>query len=283
MLPSAPVSSISTKRSPMRVPAAGFALRVAAASWRAKLRERLHERGMTGYLAIYLLRPIFEISIAALIYRSGHRALLSYAVVALAANAFVFNTIFYSGEILDDERMRGTLVGLFLAPCPRLGWLSGFILVGVAETVLIAAVALLFGHLAFAVQFDPNVPALFVSFSLYLVSLWGLGLIFSAAGVLLKKANQLSNVIYPITLLLGGVYYPVARLPLFLRLPARALPLGYGTQALASAMLDHASIRALAPQLLPLAGFALLLPSAGVLIFTWLERLVRERGELDLY
>jgi len=79
------------------------------------------------------------------------------------------------------------------------------------------------------------------------------------------------------------VYYPVAALPAWLRYPAHALPLGYGIQALAGATLYHKGIGELAPQLLPLAGFALILPVAGALAFRLLERVVRERGELDLY
>ena len=54
-------------------------------------------------------------------------------------------------------------------------------------------------------------------------------------------------------------------------------------QALADAALHRATIAALAPQLLPLAGFAVALPLAGTMAFRWVERAVRQRGELDLY
>ena len=93
-----------------------------------------------------------------------------------------------------------------------------------------------------------------------------------------KKSNQLSNLVYLLTLLLGGVYYPVSSLPVWLRYPAHALPFGYGIRALADATLYHRSIRSLAPQLLPLALFALVLPCAGVVAFRLLERLVRARA-----
>jgi len=267
MWPSVQASSTS-----IRPPhAVSFALQATVASWRAMSVERLRKSGLGGYLAIWMVRPIFELGIAALIYGTAHPALLRYVVVALAANAFVFNTIFYVGEILDGERMNGTLVGLFLAPCP------------LVETALIAAVTLFVGHVAFGVRYDPDLPALALALGLFLASLWGLGFVFSAIGLLIKKANQLSNLIYPFTILLGGVFYPVALLPDWLRYPARALPLGYGMQALADAILYHKSIADLAPQLLPLAGFALVLPFAGAFAFRLLERLVRERGELDLY
>jgi ABC-type multidrug transport system permease subunit len=133
------------------------------------------------------------------------------------------------------------------------------------------------------VRFDANLPALALTMVLFIASLWGMGLIFSGLGLLIKKANPLANLIFNLITLIGGAYYPVAQLPDWLRYPARCLPLGYGMQALADAALEHASLRDLAPDLLPLAGFAVALPLLGALAFSWIERLVRVRGELDVY
>ena len=259
-------------------------LRAVAASSRAKTIERFYTAGLGGYLLLWMVRPFFELGIVALIYGAGGRTdLIRYAVVAIAAQSLVFSAVYFVGEILDRERAGGTLVALFLAPCARVGWLTGFALVGLVEAALMATTTLLFGCFALGVRFDPDVPALLLTLALFVVALWGCGFVFSAIGLLLKKANAFSNVVFPFVILLGGVYYPVALLPDWLRYPARALPLGYGMQALADASLGRAGIRELAPQLLPLAGFALVLPVVGVLTFRWLERLVRERGELDLY
>jgi ABC-2 type transport system permease protein len=246
------------------------------------MTDRLRGAGLGGYLFMFMLYPIFQMSIAALVYTT-RPDLLRYAVVATAASSFLFNSIFYVGELLDGERMGGTLPGLFLAPCSRYSWLGGFQLVGLVETLFIVAVALTFGRYAYGVRYVPDYPALLVSLALFLASLWGLGMIFGAIGLLIKKANQLSNLIYPFAILLGGVLYPVALLPDWLRIPARALPLGYGIQALADATLYGKGIAELRSQLLPLAGFALALPLLGMLAFRWLEVVVRERGELDLY
>jgi ABC-2 type transport system permease protein len=280
MLPSALASSNSTSRAAPR--AAWLALAALGASWRAMLAERLRLGGLLGYLAVWIIQPVFQIAITALIYR-GHPDLLRYVVVALSANSFVFSAVYFVGEILDRERVKGTLVGLFLAPCPRFVWLTGFALVGLVETALSASAGLAFGYAALGVRFDPDWPALALTFALFLAALWGMGLVFSGIGLYIKKANPFSNLVSPFIMLLGGAYYPVALLPTWLRYPARALPFGYGLQALADAALYHATIRDLAGQLLPLAAFALALPVAGVLAFGWVERLVRERGELDLY
>jgi ABC-2 type transport system permease protein len=254
-----------------------------AASWRAMFAERLGHGGLLGYFATWVAYPLFQIALVAMIYGEGRRDLLNYAVVALAANTLLFSTIYFVGEILDRERVKGTLVGLFLTPCPRLAWLTGFALVGVFEMALSAVVALGAGYAMLGVRFDPNWASLALTMLLFLASLWGIGIIFSAIGLYIKKANPFSNLVSPFVILLGGVYYPVALLPDPLRWLARGLPMGYGMQALADASLRNASIAALASQLLPLLGFAIGLPILGVLAFNWIERAVRVRGELDLY
>ena len=285
MPPSAPASSISISRPSARSLGGQLRLTLQAtlASWRAMAANRLLAGNMWGFLAMWLLRPVLELSIAALIYGRARPDLLRYVAVALAGSVFTFNAIYYVGEILDRERVRGTLVGLFLTPCPRLSWLSGFALVGLIETAAAAGVGLIFARYALGVRYDPDWPALALALALFLLALWGMGYVFSAIGLYIKKANPFSNLVSPFVILLGGAYYPVALLPDPLRYVARALPFGYGMQAIADAALYHAGIGELASQLIPLAGFALALPVAGVLAFGWVERVVRVQGELDLY
>jgi ABC-type multidrug transport system permease subunit len=280
MLRSVPATSISTRqRDALTIRAL---LAIVLGSARVLLTERLRWRGMTGYIALVALRPIFEVGIAALVYRARPE-LLGYVVVALAANAFVFNVNFFVGEILDNERIRGTLAGLFLTPAPRSALLGGFALVGLFDVALAGGAVLLFGHFGLGVTYAPNWFSLAITLPLFVAALWGLGFAFSALGLWVKKANPLSNIVAPFMTLLGGAYYPVSQLPEPLHTIARALPNGYGLQAIANATLYGASPATLLPQLVPLAAFAIALPLLGGLAFRWVERAVRVRGELDLY
>lgn len=279
---SAQASSISTSSVVGAESRASTELRAAFASWRAMTSERLYHMGISGGLATWLVLPMMSIVAFSIVYGTDSY-LFRYFVVAQAANMLIMNTTFWVGEILDRERMKGTLVSLFLAPCSRFAWLGGFIFAGVLETLIVSSAVLAFGYLAYGVRLDPHYPALAVAIVLFVAALWGMGLIFSGIGLLIKKSNPLANLLYSVFLLLGGVYFPVAELPDFLRYPARALPLGYGLQAIADSALYGADFRATASDLVPLAAFALLLPLAGALVFSWMERKVRVRGELDLY
>jgi len=258
-------------------------IRAAQAAWRAMIKERIQEFGRQGTLAIWAIRPIFDLAIAALIYAGGRKDLVPYIVVSMTANALVWNSIFWVGEILDRERKNGTLLALFLAPCSRLSWLIGFAGSGIVETAAAAITVGIAGMLLFGVRLHPNYLTLLVTVPLFVASLIGIGLIMSGFGLITKHSNELSNVVFPILTLLGGVYYPVNQLPEAPRLLAHLLPLGYGFQALSAAALNDASIYDVRRSLFPLLGFAIALPLAGTLIFRVLERSVRRSGELELY
>ncbi len=276
MLRSAPASSSSTSG------AARLALQAFLATWRAMAVQQFRTGGLLSFALMSVAIPIFTLAILALVYR-GRPDLIGYAVVGQSAFAFINSAIYFVGQFLDFERRRGTLVMLFLAPCPRFSWLGGFTMAGLVQTAAGTPFSLAFGYIVLGVRFDPNYPALALSLALFLVALWGIGLVLSAVGLALRRGNWLAVLVSPFVGLLGGVYYPIERLPDWLRYPARALPFGYGTQALAGSGLHHASVPDLAPDLLPLAGFALVLPLVGIAAFGWIERLVRRRGELDLY
>jgi ABC-2 type transport system permease protein len=251
-------------------------LRAIKAAWIAMLKERLEQFGRQGMLVIWAIRPIFDLAIAALVYAGGAKDLVPYIVVSMTANSLVWNSIFWVGEILDRERQKGTLLSLFLAPCSRLSWLIGFAASGIVETSIAALTVGISGVLLFDVSFDPNYLTLAVVLPLFVASLIGIGLI-------TKHANELSNVVFPILVVLGGAYYPVSRLPEVPRILAHLLPLGYGFQALADAALHHASLADVSHSVIPLLGFAIVLPIVGALLFRALEHAVRRSGELELY
>lgn len=267
---SAVASSISTE------------FQAAWAAWITMFKERFYLYGRS-YAVDWTLRPVFDLSIAALIYVGGRRELLPYVIVALAANSFLFSAIYWVGEILDRERMRGTLVSLFLAPCSRISWMAGYAGAAIGETVIRTAIMLLAGYILFGVTLDPHYGTLAIVFPLYLLALTGIALTLSGIGLVLKKANALSNLVSPFFILLGGVYYPVAEMPDWLRIPARMLPIGYGMESITAASLKQATLSQIRDSVLPLAVFALVSPIVGILAFNALEHLVRRRGEIDLY
>jgi ABC-2 type transport system permease protein len=258
-------------------------LHIALASFIVMMRDRWFFMARGGYIVLWTVRPLFDLAIAGLIHAAGRSELVAYAVVGMTANAFIFSAIFWVGELLDRERLRGTLPGLFLSPGARVSWLGGFALAGLAETMLMASVILLGGLVLFGVTFNLAPVSIVVVSSLFLVSLAGMGLVFSALGLLVRQSNALSNLVSPFVLLFGGIYFPVSELPLALRVVARMMPFGYATEALALSALQARPLSEMMHLVWPLIGFSIVMPVAGYLSIRWVDRLIRHQGTLDLY
>jgi ABC-2 type transport system permease protein len=247
------------------------------------MKTQTQVSGTLGYLLLWIGLPLFQLAIAGLIYSGARPGLIGYAVIGSAANIVVINMLYFVGQILDEERLRGTLAGLFLTPAPRVGWLSGFALAGGFQMAVSTIVTVVFGWLVFGISFHVNWPALVLSAVLLLFALWGLGFVFSAIGLWCKRSNDVSNLLSPIFALIGGVFYPLSVLPPWLRLPGEILPIPYGVQALVGATLKGESVTSLGGDLIPLAIFAVVLPVVGIACFRMVERLARRQGQLDLY
>ena len=244
-------------------------------------RSKIVFAGPFFYALVWVMYPVFNLLLIGLIYRENE-ALRDYAIIGGACLALLFAMLYNAGEILDGERQRGALGNLFLAPCSRYAWLGGFQLFAVVEALATAALTIAVGAVAFGLTVNVNVPALLVAFALFGACMWGFSMVVGAIGVAIRNANQISNLLFGPIMLLAGTMYPIALMPDWIRIPARFFPFAYGVQALVDASTKGAGIVALWRELLPLAGFAILLPALGMLAFNRVERLVRRQGSLEL-
>ena len=244
-------------------------------------RQRIRRNSLFFYALVWLSPTVFGVLTVALIYR-GAPDLQEYAIVAGAALALLFGMQYNAGQILDEERRRGTLGNLFVSPGPRYVWLAGFQLFAVCESLVATSLTAAVGMLAFGVSLETNLLGVLVTLALLLLCMWGFSMLVGAIGLALRDANQLSNLLYPFFLLMSGGLYPLDRMPSWLQGPARCLPFGYALQALGDAGARGASLGQLTDDLLPLGGFALVLPVLGVLAFRTVERRVRRLGALEL-
>lgn len=244
-------------------------------------KTRIQGMGVVGYSITWLTLPLMEMLLLAFIYQNN-RDLLEYAVIASAGMSILFALIFNGGEILDGQRRRGTLGNLFLAPLPRYVWLGGFQLFALIEAIVNASIAVVAGAWFFDIELSVNWLTLVVTIALLTSALWGTSLILGALGITVRNANFLSNLIFPFLTLFAGTMYPVSLMPDWIRIPARTLPFSYGIEALVAALTENASVANLFGTLLPLLGFAVVLPIIGILMFRRMERAVRMIGSLEI-
>ncbi len=255
--------------------------RIALATAGTVFRNKLQTMSLPFYVLVFMGFPLFQLLMIALIYRENP-ALQDYAVIAGVGTAFIFAMLFVGGEVMEGERERGTLGNLFVSPAPRYAWLLGFQLSSTLEAMLSAMLTLVLGIAIFGTSLSVNGPSLIVTLFLLILCMWGISMMTSAVGTAIRNANQLSNLLFPILTPLAGTMFPIAAMPDWLRIPARCLPFGYGMQALVDAMTKNASLMEIRDDLLPLAGFAILLPVLGALAFGRLDMYARVQGHLEM-
>ena len=256
-------------------------LRVVTGAAHTIAKTRLQTSGVPFYLMVWLSFPLFNLLLVALIYRDDP-SLRSYAIVGGAGMAMLFGMQFNAGEILDGERRRGTLGNLFVSPAPRYAWLAGFQLFAATESLVTATLSLVTGKAIFGLPLDIAPLTLLVTMVLFLAAMWGFSMLIGAAGVSLRNANQLSNLVFPMMQLVAGTLYPISLAPEWIQVPARCLPFGYAIQALVDSLTQGATLADEAGQLVPLLGFAVGLPLIGIVAFRAVERRTRSTGALEL-
>lgn len=98
-----------------------------------------------------------------------------------------------------------------------------------------------------------------------------------------KRGSPVAWLFASLSWLLGGVLYPVAVLPDWLRVPAALLPITHAIEGMRPAVLQAAAWSALGPSLLPLALFALGLLPLSLVGFHYAARWARIAGTRAQY
>ena len=195
----------------------------------------------------------------------------------------------YLSAVLDDislviswERWEGTIEHTLMAPVERWIHLIGMVLFGVLHatirTVIIFAIAAPFFEIDLA-QAD-----WFAAGAMLVVGSFGIAGLAILSGILPmlypERGQQMSMMIQAFVLLVSGVYYTVEVLPSWLQVFAYISPATYILDGIRGAIIDGDSIAEVAPQLLALIGFGIVLIPASLATFAAAERWAKKTGRL---
>lgn len=161
------------------------------------------------------------------------------------------------------ERSQGTLERLRASPVTTtetvLGYLGGFLAFGIVQSVIV--LGFLVGVLR--IHHSGNLGLVLLVQVLLVIIGVALGLVFSTISANELQAVQLIPLIITPQILLSGVIWPVASLPVVLKQLAYILPLTYAVDALRGVMIRGAGLSGIVIDLAVLCGVALLLLAAG--------------------
>lgn len=161
------------------------------------------------------------------------------------------------------ERSQGTLERLRASPATTtetvLGYLGGFLVFGIVQSVIV----LIFLVGVLGIHHSGNLALVLLVQILLVITGVALGLVFSTISANELQAVQMIPLIIVPQVLMSGVIWPVAALPVVLKQLAYVLPLTYAVDALRGVMIRGAGFRGIALDLTVLCGVALLLLGVG--------------------
>lgn len=145
-------------------------------------------------------------------------------IPGLIAILLTFSGTILSAFAIVKERERGTLEQLMVTPVSPLAVVLGKILpyLGVAYGTLLVVLALM--RFLFRVPFNGSVTLLLALSAVYLLALLSFGLLISSRATSQMEAMQQAMGIMLPSVLLSGYVFPLASLPLPLRIFAHVLP-----------------------------------------------------------
>lgn len=119
--------------------------------------------------------------------------------------------------------------------------------------------------------------------ALTILAFCGIGIIVASVVIYLKRGEPINALIVSASALLGGVFYPVERLPEWLMKVSALLPITHALRGIRAALLEGASFGDLWDELRILALFVAALLPVGMVVFRLSLRAARRDGTLVQY
>ena len=205
----------------------------------------------------------------------------SFVIIGIAFQSYLGLSMDTMASSLRREQLLGTLESVAATRTP----LTVFAIGGALWQFVFASyrvlVYLVFGWLFFGLSLaDANLPAALLVLLLSMLAFAGVGVVSGSFILVFKQGDPIRWLYGSAATLLGGVYFPVAMLPDWLRPFSAAFPITHALEAMRKAVLMGAGVGRLSTELLVLAGFAAVSVPAGTLAFRWALRRIRIDGSL---
>ncbi len=187
-----------------------------------------------------IIAPFVLAMVVLLLYQEPSPEALLYAVLGGGMMGMWGNTLYASGFSIQSDRWWGTVDAIFAAPSPLIWIIGGRTIWNAFIGIVNGLVVLVVAVVAFQMPFEMyNAPEFVLAFVLTLLSLAALGMLFSAAFVLTRSAQILTNGLeYPIYVGTGSMF-PIALLPYWTNPLSQSLAPTWGIDAIRYAALGN--------------------------------------------
>lgn len=191
----------------------------------------------------------------------------SFALVGMAMALYLRAGLGSFAESVREEQMMGTLEVMLSTPTSLTTIILSSSLWRFLFTSLSVFAFLLVGA-AFGVSYaGANVGAALLLLVLTIAAYAALGIISASFIMVFKRGDPINWVVSSLSILLGGVFYPLSVLPGWLRALSRLLPITWSLEGIRGALLRSQGYAALGDNFLALAVIDVLLLPLALFLF----------------
>lgn len=221
--------------------------------------------------------------LARVIGRSAFRGYEPFAfiLVGVAVNGYMSTLLVCYANSIRGSHPLGTLKMVLATPTSPVSFVLLSSLYPMIRALFDALLYLLGGYLLGLSLAKVNIPVALLIFLLSECAFSSIGILSATFTLVSKRGDPLLWLFGGLSWLLGGVYYPIAILPGFLRRAAQLLPITHALVAMRAALLEHASAAALSRQIAILAVFGLVGLPLSLLAFHLGVRWAKITGTLS--
>ena len=207
-----------------------------------------------------------------------------YVLVGISLSNFLLTALNTFSSSLNGERSMGTLETIVSTPTREALIFLGLSIWSFFFSSLMVILYMALGVIIF--KFDVRQ----INFSSSIITLILSTLVFSSLGILsssfiliFKKGNPITWLFSSVSVLVGGVYFPVEILPNWLQILSKMVPLTYSLDALRKTIIQGKGIADLHTELTVLLGFAAILLPLSIFAFRYSISWVKKNGSLIHY
>jgi ABC-2 type transport system permease protein len=207
----------------------------------------------------------------------------SFALVGMAIAMFLRTGLGSFAESMREEQMIGTLEAMLATPTSLTtivfsSALWRFLFASVTVFIYLAVGAAL--GMSFA---GANLAGALLLLLATLAAYSALGIISASFIIVFKRGDPINFVVSNLSILLGGVFFPVSILPGWLRFFSHILPITYSLQGIRAAILKGESLSALWGDILALVIISVILIPLSLALFGLAVNHARRTGTLVKY
>lgn len=208
----------------------------------------------------------------------------SYVLLSMAFFNYIGVGLGSFSNRIRVEQMQGTLEAILLTPARISIILFSLTLWNLCFATLNMAIYILFGIFLFKINFgNINWASTLVVLLLTVTSFSGLGILSASFIMVFKRGNPVNWLISNLEGLIGGVYFPITVMPIWLQFAARFLPITYAIQAIQLAVYRGFTVAQLSKEIGFLLLFSCVLLPLGFASFKYALKRARRQASLLQY